>query len=622
MSHPHSNPAHEPNNSGSGLSKAAGAFSAAANEALLISGLREHELRQNAEHLAEALRIEIIRSKHSEDLVRASETKFRRLFETAESGFLTVDAGTMTITAANPFLCALVGRGPENLVGLNLWETEIFAHEEAMKAAFAILKETASVSYEDLPMRARSGSFVHVGFSANIYDEGGIQVIQCNVRDITESKRLLDVAQAASDAAQRANSAKDTFLAALSHELRTPLNPVMLLASENALDPRLSAEVRADFASIEKNVIVEARLIDDLLDLTRVSHGKLRLHMERVSVIGILRDAVANIQGQLNAKDLTLSMTGVEEDVFVNADALRIQQVFWNILSNAVKFTQPRGAISIQAAKDMSRGVLVLEFSDNGIGMNPSELERIFEPFKQVDQAGENGSNRYGGLGLGLAIAQKIIGLQSGSIRAESRGMGHGSVFRVELAFLPEPGSEPVGSAEPWPKIEPERRDGTSVLCVEDDASSRRTLARLLVARGFNVTSVGSFSDAEIVGLLDPFELLITDVGLPDRTGLDLLAICAQKSPGIRGIAISGYGTPADIARSHAAGFSAHIVKPISITALEAALPKALASTAPFPSIPGDHSEYSGHPFGPASKGPVASTRGSQTSNDRKSVAI
>jgi PAS domain S-box-containing protein len=528
--------------------------------------------------LAEALRLEIIRSKNSEDQVRTSETRFRRLFETAESGFLTVDAGTMAITAANPFFCGLVGHSPESLVGMNLWETRIFAHEEAMQAAFSILRETASVRYEDLPMRARSGSIVHVGFAANIYDEAGVQVIQCNVRDITESKRLLDVAQAASDVAQKANGAKDIFLAALSHELRTPLNPVMLLASENALDLKLSDEVRADFAAIEKNIIVEARLIDDLLDLTRISHGKLHLHMERVSVGRILLDAVANIQDQLDAKELTLKMTGVTEDVFVNADPLRIQQVFWNILSNAVKFTPARGAISIQAAKDIARRMLVLEFSDNGIGMDSSELYRIFEPFKQVDHAGDSRTHKYGGLGLGLAIAQKIIGLHSGTIRAESRGAGHGSVFTIELAYLPDPTHEPIGSAEPWLETTPERLDGTSVLYVEDDASSRKTLARVLVARGFKVTSVATFADAKTIGLRDSFDLLITDIGLPDGSGLDLLAVCACKSPGIRGIAMSGYGMPADMARSTDAGFAVHMVKPITITALEAALPKAMAS--------------------------------------------
>ena len=469
------------------------------------------------------------RGETSEDMFRASETSFRRLFETAESGFLMLDARSMTILAANPFLCQLVGHSAGSLVGMNLWETRIFAHQEAIQAAFSILWETASLRYEDLPMRALSGSIVHVGFSANKYDEGGVEVIQCTVRDITENRRLLEVAQAAS-----------------------------------------------------------ARLIDDLLDLTRVSLGKLHLHVERVCVGRILRDAVENIRDQIDAKGLTLAMTGADEQVFVKADALRLQQVFWNILSNAVKFTQPGGAIAIQAARDKSRETLVLQFSDNGVGINPPELGRIFEPFRQVDDDGG-----YGGLGLGLAIAQKIIDLHVGTIKAASPGTGHGSVFRIELAYLPEAVTQPVGSAELWPKATPYGLEGTAVLYVEDDASSRRTLTRVLSARKLKVTSVGTFAEAKAVGLTEKFDLLITDIGLPDGTGLDLLAICGCKSPGIKGIAMSGYGAPADLARSAAAGFAVHIVKPITIKALESALPRAMASQAPFVS----HSRERMEPF-------------------------
>jgi signal transduction histidine kinase len=252
---------------------------------------------------------------------------------------------------------------------------------------------------------------------------------QYQVRD------LLKEVSSARDAAEEANQAKDNFLAALSHELRTPLNPVLLLATEAASNEDVPPEVRADFDTIAKNVMLEARLIDDLLDLTRITRGKLNLESRPVALHGVIGDALANVRGDMIEKELRVSVDFWDGNPVVDCDPVRLQQVFWNVLKNAAKFTGRKGEIGVRTRPhpDPEAERVIVEVYDNGVGISAGEIGRIFDAFAQGDHAGKANLHRFGGLGLGLAISRSLVEMHSGSIRASSAGIGSGSTFTIEL---------------------------------------------------------------------------------------------------------------------------------------------------------------------------------------------
>jgi CheY-like chemotaxis protein len=373
-----------------------------------------------------------------------------------------------------------------------------------------------------------------------------------------------------------ASKAKDDFLAALSHELRTPLNPVLLLATEASNDPRLPAEVRADFETIAKNVSLEARLIDDLLDLTRIERGKLSIEMRPSDVHASLNDALAMVRDEIDDKRISLTLKLDAAECVVMGDDVRLKQVFWNVLKNAAKFTPPKGGITIETATEADRGSLVLKVTDTGIGMNPVELQRIFEAFSQGDHASHVGSHRFGGMGLGLAISRMMVELHSGSIRATSGGRDKGTTFLIELPLirareLAEAGPGPALPAppQPAPAFSDERR--LRVLLVEDHKPTSLALARLLARRNYSVATADCIAAASALAGRETFDLLISDIGLPDGTGYDLMAQL-HKRHGLVGIALTGYGMEEDVSRSLSAGFVTHLTKPITMQALDTAL--------------------------------------------------
>ncbi len=369
----------------------------------------------------------------------------------------------------------------------------------------------------------------------------------------------------------RANRAKDDFLAALSHELRTPLNPVLLLASESATDPELPEAVRQRFESIVRNVTLEARLIDDLLDLTRIIHGKLLLDKKPASVHTILQDALATIQEDARAKRISLSVNLAAGEHMVFADAVRIQQILWNVLKNAVKFTHEGGHITIETLDNRELGKVLVKVTDTGIGLTPEETSYIFSAFSQGDHAGMHGSHRFGGLGLGLTISRMLVELHAGTIRAESAGRAKGSTFTVELPYVevknhkqvPEPPEEPV--------IDGLRKSGVRILLIEDHEPTRAVLVQLLTRRNYKVSTAGTVAEARALVGHDTFDLVLSDIGLPDGSGYTLMAELRDRF-GLRGIALTGYGMEEDVARAKIAGFVAHLTKPVRMESLEKAL--------------------------------------------------
>ncbi|HEY2801736.1 MAG TPA: HAMP domain-containing protein, partial [Chthoniobacterales bacterium] len=355
----------------------------------------------------------------------------------------------------------------------------------------------------------------------------------------------------------RSNLAKDQFLAMLSHELRTPLTPV--LASAAALESdRISADnVRESVQIIRRNVELEARLIDDLLDLTRISKGKVQLNFEVVDAHDLLRNALDICQADIEQKHLKLKLDLAAQKVHLRADPARVQQILWNLIKNAVKFTPRGGEISIFTNND-SDGQLRVEVADSGIGIEPEALPKIFDAFEQ------GGRKKFGGLGLGLAISKTLVEAHKGTITAESAGRNHGARFSVVLPTI----AKMDGQATPAVLPTTQPRQSRRILLVEDHEDTNRSLTRLLRLRGYEVQSANNVESALALGMTDQFDVLISDIGLPDGTGVDLIGRLRTDRPPLA-IALTGFGMEDDLRKTHDAGFNHHLVKPIDVNKLD-----------------------------------------------------
>ncbi len=373
---------------------------------------------------------------------------------------------------------------------------------------------------------------------------------------------------------QHANAAKDHFMAVLSHELRTPLTPVLMTVTDLERDESIDPAVREQLSLIRRNVELEARLIDDLLDSTRISRGKLQLQRTIVDARELLRRAVAIVEGEARAKEVRMEISIGEFHGSIDADPARIQQVFWNVVKNAVKFTPQGGSVRVCCEADSPTGVRVA-VSDDGIGIAPENLENIFHAF---DQGNAEVQQRFGGLGLGLAISRALLEMHGGEIIAESEGLDRGATFTIRLPGVSEPSTASVPR-----KTTEAPRPGLCVLLVDDHADTLETLKRLVARRGYEVRTAGSIADALEVASDGRVDLLVSDIGLPDGHGTELLghleARLGYRPPAI---AMSGFGMEDDLERSRVAGFAEHLTKPVEFSALSEALAR-LAARSPDP---------------------------------------
>jgi PAS domain S-box-containing protein len=411
----------------------------------------------------------------------------------------------------------------------------------------------------------KDGSTFHaeVVMTALRGSSGEIRGFSKVTRDITDQIRSREI-EAARIAAEKASKAKDDFLAALSHELRTPLTPALAAATYLADHAaKFPSEFAEDVKIIKRNVQLQARLIDDLLDLTRVMRGKLDLHLERVDADNLVRDAIEIAGSSIAAKRLNLSTRFNAKEYYVMGDSIRLQQVFWNLINNAVKFTPPGGEIAIHTRND-SRGRFQFAITDNGIGIERDRLASLFEPFEQADPSV---SRRFGGLGLGLAISKHLVDLHGGMIEAESRGRSHGATFRVTF--------DAASSADEQSGVEPRHRPRPAkplrILLVEDHGDTRHTLSRLLSHLGHQIFVADSTQSALQILQSHKFDVVLSDIGLPDGSGYEVVTEAKRKQP-IKAVAITGFGTDEDVRRGKEAGFDFHLVKPIDFHELRTVL--------------------------------------------------
>jgi PAS domain S-box-containing protein len=378
--------------------------------------------------------------------------------------------------------------------------------------------------------------------------------------------------------AEAASLAKDHFLATLSHELRTPLTPVLMVSAEAAADDGLPRDIRDTFQTVHKNVVLEARLIDDLLDLTRITRGKLSLDRQVVDLHEVVRDAIATVEPDLSEKRIVVTTEWEAQRHQVDADPVRLQQVFWNILRNAAKFTPRLGRIFVRTRNAGGGRSVCVDITDTGIGLTPEEVARIFDAFAQGDHAGRRPgtAHPFGGLGLGLAISQRLTQMHGGRIYASSGGRGRGATFTVELATALRPTETLPDRATGREGVRPQP-SGLQILLVEDHESTRDALTMLLRRRRHQVCAAANGAEALELARAEPFDLVISDIGLPDIDGHALLARLRELQPGLLAIALSGWGMEEDIRRSSSAGFSRHLVKPVEVPKLEEAISSAFA---------------------------------------------
>ncbi|HJW37582.1 MAG TPA: ATP-binding protein [Candidatus Udaeobacter sp.] len=382
-------------------------------------------------------------------------------------------------------------------------------------------------------------------------------------RDITDQIRSREF-EAEKIAAQKASKAKDDFLAALSHELRTPLTPALAAATyleDNAA--KLPPEFAQDVQIIKRNVQLQARLIDDLLDLTRVARGKLHLDLESCDAHLVIRNAIETASSAIAAKKLKLSTKLHAKEHYILADCIRLQQVFWNLINNAVKFTSPGGQIAIGTYNDQG-GRFHFDITDNGIGIELKRLASLFVPFEQADASV---TRQFGGLGLGLAISKHLVDLHHGKIEAESRGRSFGATFKVTLETLPEG----VRRTELESRAPRRAQKGLRILLVEDHRDTQRTFSRLLTHFGHEVLTANSKHGALKLLASGNIDVLLCDIGLPDGNGYEVVSQAKRKQP-LKAIAITGFGTEEDFRRSKEAGFDSHLVKPVDLHELQTVL--------------------------------------------------
>lgn len=512
--------------------------------------------------------------------------------------------GRGRVSFTNPVAQALTGWGEAEAKGKPLEDVFAIVSEddrrEVESPVARVIREGIVLGLANhTVLVARDGTERTIADSAAPIKNEGDEIVGAVLvfRDVSEDRRreeererLLAAEQAARSEAETANRAKDRFLAVLSHELRTPLTPVLLAASslleqgDDALDP----DIRSVLEMVRRNVELESRLVDDLLDVSRIGRGRLVLDLEVVDAHRAIRDCVEICRDAIFVAGVEVVLNLAARDYHVAGDHARLMQVVWNLVRNAARYTPAGGMLTIRTSntpepgeiQGTDQGVagptrgLIVEFTDTGVGIDHALLGRIFDPFYQGEAAPRP---RPGGLGLGLAISRAIAEAHGGRLTAESPGPGKGTTFRLELSTVladRRPAAEPIG-----PATIPPVNSGLKILLVEDNKETLHYLAMVLRQRHHHVVPVDRVSAALAAAGQDQFDLLISDIELPDGTGLELMHGLGGGRT-LRGIAMSGFGSQEDLLNSARAGFAEHLTKPIDLNRLMSAIHRVMAPVA------------------------------------------
>jgi PAS domain S-box-containing protein len=535
------------------------------------------EILQDLHVHQEEIRVQneqLIEMKHS---LEQSRDRFIDLYDFAPIAYITLDSNGIVLDI--------------NLTGSNLLATErarvidspFYSYvDEPDRPAFLTHmrrcregKDAGQVVISEIQLKARDGrKYIAQLLSRPAPNEAGngSPSFRTAVTDLTEWRKTeeekRDLAMKEQNA-RAAAEAKDRFMAILSHELRTPLTPVLAAVSALLSRSNVSRSDRPILEMIRRNIELEARLIEDLLDVTRITRNKLQLRVENVDMHMAIRDVLEMCAEEAHAKALKISSELRARKPMVRGDPARLRQVIWNLLKNAIKFT-PAGGLVVIRTSNPSSSRLSLQVSDTGIGIQPALLGKLFSAFEQD----EIDRRRYGGLGLGLTISKALVESHDGTISASSEGKGRGSTFIVDLpATSVEEAALPQAPADK-PGAKPQK---LHILLVEDHNDTAQILARLLESEGHQVriaTNVGDALKLSGDGFMD---LIISDLGLPDGSGYDLMQQ-VRPTRAVPAIALSGYGAESDIKRSRESGFAEHITKPVDFGRLLRAIDQVIGA--------------------------------------------
>ena len=491
---------------------------------------------------------------------------FRALLESAPDAMVIVDAaGAIVLVNAQTERMfgwpreELLGQGVEVLVPAR-YRTSHVRHREAYgRSAHA---RPMGAGLELYGVR-KDGSEFPVEISLSPLDTAEGPLVASAIRDITDRKaaeqeraRLLHERAAHAEA----NRIKDEFLATLSHELRTPLNAVLgwiTLIRDGALDQQAT---RKALGTIERNARTQAVLIEDLLDVSRIVSGNLRLQVLPIDFCQVVENSVDVVRLAVEAKSLHLDVVFEHRPMLMMGDPDRLQQVVWNLLANAVKYSAPEGRVHLRVW--MSPQHINLSVRDNGQGINPRFLPHVFDRFRMADSSS---TRTGGGLGLGLAIVRSVVELHGGSVEAQSAGEGSGAMFSLSLpvAAASDDASPPFRSPDP---ASADRLDGLTVLVVDDQADERELLRTILVSRGADVRTAASADDALEQIQRDPPAVLVSDIAMPQQDGYALLRrlrLLPGEARDVPAIAVTAHARAEDRMRALSAGFQSYLSKPI-----------------------------------------------------------
>ena len=521
---------------------------------------------------------DLTRRKRAEEALRESEKHFRLIFN-QQFQFMAILSPEGVLLDVNELPLRATGIAREQVLGRLFWETpwwegmpEVQAEWPARLASAA--RSDSPVFSEDLYQAGGGTRVADASITAVRDADGRVEFFIVQASDITERRRAEEERERLLREAQEANRLKDEFLATVSHELRTPLTAILgwaHLLRGGMLEAGAAANA---LETIERNARSQAQLIDDLLDVSRIVTGKLRLDVVPVDPHSFIDPAVEAVRPAAEAKGVELRKVIDAGAGVVVGDPARLQQVVWNLLSNAVKFTPAGGRVELRLGRADAHVEIVV--SDTGAGIDPDFLPHVFERFRQADQ---RTTRRHGGLGLGLSIVRHLVELHGGAVRVESAGEGAGSTFTVTLPVAPvhrsadaEERVQPV-ACNTLPAHEcPERLDGLRVLVVDDEPDARELLATGIGQCGAEVVTASSAREAleAIAGM--KFDVLISDIGMPGEDGYELIrrvrALPYEEWGATPAVALTAYARTEDRLQALRAGFEMHVSKPVELTEL------------------------------------------------------
>ncbi len=518
----------------------------------------------------------LIRARGAEEGMRHSEARFRAVYDNALSGICLLDAAGRVVDA-NPAMLGLLQRERAGVVGRRLVE---FAPPDWVVPIEQHLAESRAGMWRgDFPLLGADGRLVHLDWRLSAHVEQGISLAVANdvserVALLRQREELLEREQAARAAAEHLSRAKDEFVAVLSHELRTPLNAILNWVQ--VLKHSKNASLERGLDTIERNARAQTHLISDLLDVSRLDLGKLRLHLQPIQAAELLESSINAFDGQLAEKSIQVVVDASGPRLPILADGSRLQQVIWNLLSNAIKFSQPGGRIHVRLEQGAEN--LTLEVRDEGQGIRKEFLPYLFDRFTQSDSA----SNRFHrGLGLGLSIVKRLVDLHGGTISAASDGPGMGATFTVTIPATPVGAVAAAAIASPGGGSGPAMGEavadlqGLRIVVVEDDHEAREVLAMILRERGATVVQASDYADGlRRIGDARP-DILISDIGMAGSDGYALIREVRRQERGsarLPAIALTAFARPRDRQLALEAGFDAHCAKPLDTAELIAAV--------------------------------------------------